>query len=136
MHVIICIYMYMTLYNVHDIVQCTCQSLSLASQTYFVCNNMPQTIFNPPSQFSRLGIQVSLAIICLFVWAMVGWVALPFFSLFKLMCYAHVFPCTMYMHAYHLVSREARAGKNTSGNYCHISRGVAGILAPPIRLQD
>ena len=33
-----------------------------------------------PSQFSRLGIQVSLAIICLFVWAMVWWVALPFFS--------------------------------------------------------
>ena len=29
---------------------------------------------------SRLGIQVSLAIICLFVWAMVGWVTLPFFS--------------------------------------------------------
>ena len=37
-------------------------------------------IFNPPPQFSRLGIQVSLAIICLFVWAMVGWVTLPFFS--------------------------------------------------------
>ena len=35
---------------------------------------------NPPPQFSRLGIQVSLAIICLFVWAMVGWVTLPFFS--------------------------------------------------------
>ena len=54
------------------------------------------TCFNPPSQFSRLGIQVSLAIICLFVWAMVGWVALPFFSFlffFKLVCYAHVFPC-------------------------------------------
>ena len=32
----------------------------------------PQKIFYPPSQFSRLGIQVSLAIICLFVWAMVG----------------------------------------------------------------
>ena len=45
------------------------------------------------SQFSRLGIQVSLAIICLFVWATVGWVALPFFSFFKLVCYAHVFPC-------------------------------------------
>ena len=54
------------------------------------------TCFNPPSQFSRLGIQVSLAIICLFVWAMVGWVALPFFSFlffFKLVCYVHVFPC-------------------------------------------
>ena len=45
------------------------------------------------SQFSRLGIQVSLAIICLFVWAMVGWVTLPFFSFFKLVCYALVFPC-------------------------------------------
>ena len=31
--------------------------------------------------FSRLGIQVSLAIICLFVWAMVGWVTLPFLFL-------------------------------------------------------
>ena len=41
----------------------------------------PQKIVNPPPQFSRLGIQVSLAIICLFVWAMVGWVTLPFFSL-------------------------------------------------------
>ena len=51
---------------------------------------MYMKIFNPLSQFSRLGIQVSLAIICLFVWAMVGWVALPFF---KLVCYAHVFPC-------------------------------------------
>ena len=30
----------------------------------------------------------------------------------------------------------ARAGKNTSGNYCNISGGVAGILAPAIRLQD
>ena len=27
-------------------------------------------------------------------------------------------------------------GENTSGNYCHISGGIAGILAPPIRLQD
>ena len=38
-----------------------------------------------------------LAIICLFVWDMVGWVALPFFSFlffFKLVCYAHVFPCS------------------------------------------
>ena len=64
--------------------------------------------FNPPSQFSRLGIQASLAIICLFVWAMGGWVALPFFSFlffFKLVCYAHVFPCTCtctctYVHVY------------------------------------
>ena len=30
----------------------------------------------------------------------------------------------------------ARAGKNMSGNYYHISGGVAGILALPIRLQD
>ena len=29
---------------------------------------------------SRLGIQVSLAIICLFIWTVVGWVTLPFFS--------------------------------------------------------
>ena len=42
--------------------------------------------------FSRLGIQVSLAIICLFVWAMVGWVTSYFL---KLVCYAHVFPCTL-----------------------------------------
>ena len=55
-----------------------------------------RSLTHAPSQFSKLGIQVSLAIICLFVWAMVGWVALPFFSFlffFKLVCYAHVFPC-------------------------------------------
>ena len=43
--------------------------------------------------------------ICLFVWAMVGWVTLPFFSfyfLIKLVCYAHVFPC-MYIHVCVLV---------------------------------
>ena len=44
----------------------------------------PQKFFNPPPQFLRLGIQVSLAILCLFVWAMVGWVTLPFFSFFSL----------------------------------------------------
>ena len=46
----------------------------------------------------RLGIQVSIAIICLFVWAMVGWVTLPFFSyFFKLVCYAQ--SCiSMYIH--------------------------------------
>ena len=32
----------------------------------------PQKIFNPPPQFSRLGIQVSLANICLFVWLWLG----------------------------------------------------------------
>ena len=56
-----------------------------------------QNMFNPPPQFSRLGIQVSLACyICLFVWAMVGWVTLPFFSFcfLKLVCYVHVFPRT------------------------------------------
>ena len=37
-----------------------------------------QKIFNSPTQFSRLGIQVSLAI-CLFVWVMVGWVTFLFF---------------------------------------------------------
>ena len=31
-------------------------------------------------QFSRLGIQVSLAIYFYFVWAMVGWITSPFFS--------------------------------------------------------
>ena len=44
----------------------------------------PQKNFNPPPQFSRLGIQVALAIICLFVCAMVVWVTLPFFSFFSL----------------------------------------------------
>ena len=55
------------------------------------------------SQFLRLGIQVSLAIICLFVGAMVGWVALPFFSFlffFKLVCYAHVFQCNKSIHTH------------------------------------
>ena len=33
-----------------------------------------------PSQFSRLGIQVSLAIYVCFFRDMVGWVILPFFS--------------------------------------------------------
>ena len=63
------------------------------------CVGRVENIFNPPSQFSRLGIQVSLAIICLFVWAMVGWVALSFLFFFKLVCYAHVFPC-IYMCAH------------------------------------
>ena len=40
--------------------------------------------------------------ICLFVWAMVGWVTSPFFSfVFLLVCYAHVFLCiciSMYMY--------------------------------------
>ena len=52
-------------------------------------------IFNPPSLFSRLGIQVSLAIICLLsgLW-LGGLLYLSFLSyIFKLVCYAHVFPC-------------------------------------------
>ena len=49
----------------------------------------------PPAQFSKLGIQVSLAIMCLFVWAMVGWITLPlfffnFFTLLKVVCSFHV----------------------------------------------
>ena len=46
------------------------------------------------TEWWELSITTYLAIICLFVWAMVGWIALPFFSFFKLVCYAHVFPCT------------------------------------------
>ena len=38
-------------------------------------------MYMSPPQFSRLGMQVSLAIICLFVWAMVGWVTLSFLFL-------------------------------------------------------
>ena len=63
--------------------------------------------FHPSPQFSGLGIQVCLAIynymhvyiiyklyICLFVWATVEWVTLPFFLFFlllKLVCYAHTY---------------------------------------------
>ena len=54
-------------------------------------------------QFSRLGIQVSLATciyVCLSGIWLGGWVILLSFLsyFFKLVCYAHVFPCTcMYM---------------------------------------
>ena len=52
---------------------------------------------NPPSQFSRLGIQVSLAIyVCLSGLWLGGLLYLSFLSyFFKLVCYAHVFPCIM-----------------------------------------
>ena len=52
-------------------------------------------IFNPPPQFSRLGIQVSLAIyVCLSGLWLGGLLHLSFLSDFlKLVCYAHVFPC-------------------------------------------
>ena len=58
--------------------------------------------FNPLPQFSRLGIQVSLAIyVCLSGLWLSGLLHLSFLSDFlKLVCYAHVFPCSctcMYM---------------------------------------
>ena len=55
-----------------------------------------------PPQFSRLSIQVSLAIYFLFVWAMVGWVTSPFFSFLFLKARLSVL-CTcisMYIHLY------------------------------------
>ena len=54
------------------------------------------TTFNPPPQFSRLGIQVSLDIyVCLSRILLGGLLYLFFRSVFlKLVCYAHVFPCT------------------------------------------
>ena len=64
----------------------------------------------------HVGIQVSLAIICLFVWAMVGWVALPFFSFlffFKLVCYAHVFPCIHLLNYYNYTHATPSAAKFT-----------------------
>ena len=72
--------------------------LSLEAVCVFVCMHVDVCELDVWGQFSRLGIQVSLAIICLFVRDMVGWVTLPFFSFLflTLVCYAHVFPCTHY----------------------------------------
>ena len=78
---------------------CTCMSLNMyvylsSKQAYIYSNtgtkDLPSflgsckvnNVHQSPAQFSRLGIQASLAIMCLFVWAMVGWVTLPFFQLF------------------------------------------------------
>ena len=83
----------------------------------------PQKIFNPPPQFSRLGIQVSIAIICLFVWAMVGWLHyLSFLSyFFKLVCYARVFPCIystcIDINIYHLSNIHLVVNAWLSGEY-------------------
>ena len=64
----------------------TCHTTCMASASSYNHDIEPHKIFNPPPQFSRLGIQVSLAI-SLFVWAMVGWVTLPlFFSFLKALC--------------------------------------------------
>ena len=49
-------------------------------QVIITCNVVVCRACNYMFQFSRLGIQVSLVILCLFVWAMVGWVTSPFFS--------------------------------------------------------
>ena len=50
-------------------------------------------IFNPAPQFSRLGIQVSLTVQCLFVWAIYNYMVV-FLSVFlKLVNYVNVFPC-------------------------------------------
>ena len=58
---------------------CVVYTLQEIFSTFCVVYTL-QEIFNPPPQLSRLGIQVSLAIIIhLFVWAVVGWVTLPFF---------------------------------------------------------
>ena len=57
----------------------------------YICIYMYTCICAEHKYKVHVHVQVSLAIICLFVWAMVGWVALPFF---KLVCYAHVLPCT------------------------------------------
>ena len=60
----------------------------------------PQMIFNPPPQFSRLGIRVSLAIyVCLSGLWLGGLLHHSFLSyFFKLVCYAHVFPCIYACH--------------------------------------
>ena len=62
---------------------------------------------------------------CLFVRDMVGWVILPLSYFFKLVCYAHVFPC-IYIYMVYTCSTEqdhaallcARAG--TCAVYCII----------------
>ena len=58
----------------------------------------------PPSQFSRLGIQVSLAIyVCLSGIWLGGLFYLSFLSyFFKLVCYAHVFPCIFVLVKVHV----------------------------------
>ena len=46
-----------------------------------------QNIFNPPPQFSRLGIHVSLAVHEYVCWSGLRWVG--YFTFLKLVCYAH-----------------------------------------------
>ena len=66
---------------------------SVTGQPLLITTYMYMYMYNPPSQFSRLGMYMY---ICLFVRDMVWWVILLSFLsyFFKLVCYAHVFPCT------------------------------------------
>ena len=75
---------------------------------HWVCGeswHMPQKIFNPPPQFSRLGTLCPTLVACLFVsWdgSFLGFFLLLSVSL--LVCYTHtciIIPCIyMYMHMY------------------------------------
>ena len=52
---------------------------------------MPQEIFNPPPQFSRLGTLCSTLLL---------FVSLDGVSFYLLVCYTYVFPCTCTMYVY------------------------------------
>ena len=60
-----------------DVMWCGRHRFTLYMNTYMMIGQL-QKIFNPPPQFSRLGVPCYIR---LFVWAVVGWVTLPFFSL-------------------------------------------------------
>ena len=72
---------------------------------------MPQKIFNPPPQFSKLGTLCPTLVACLFVsW---DWSFLGFFLLLSvLVCYTHIIPCNV-IHI--LVQPNRHASLNRMG---------------------
>ena len=70
--------------------QCHVIHIYMYMYIIYTCTCIVYMLFNTPHVHVPVLKAGHPAIICLFVWAMVGWVALPFF---KLVCYAHVFPC-------------------------------------------
>ena len=82
-------------------------------------------LFNPPSQFSRLGIQVSyysfFPVLIMYIMCIVCLGYLSFFpTSAMLVCYAHVFPCTVLSTCPKKVNRSTGTANGANGTtiYC------------------
>ena len=95
-----------------------CRACSSILGTLGVCGELAshKRLFNPPPQFSRLGIQVSLGPIFLYflyMYMCLSGLGSTFFLLFQLVCYTHVLTkCSQLWNGLRASSRSALASEH------------------------